>query len=128
MKFLAIIQSFFVFSTFGGLARQLLTDSDLVALALAFGGVMLVGFLLGLFPRVVGSIFILFWLIGAHYIIVFLRWLGDVPDAAPYLTSNALAIYFFALVFGVMANFEMVRDALLRRREMAQPASPMGQD
>lgn len=117
MGFLFAIQAFFTFSFLSGLANWLITDNMLASFALGAAGFIGVFMLYGMFPRLVSAFFIVAWLGTGHLIVLMIRDVLDVPDTVPLLNGTTASIYFFALVFGVFANLEHLRELMAMKQQ-----------
>lgn len=118
MKFWNALQCFFTFSVAAGLADMALRSGPLVAIAVGMAACFAIHFLYGMFPRLIGGLFILSWVGAAHMFIIVMRDLtGATENGAAFLNGNVLAIYFIAFVCGVAANFALIRDLTAMRRD-----------
>ena len=115
MNFLNALQALFTFSFAGGLANMFLTSNPLAAMAIGAAGVCAVGYLYGLFPRVVGSVYVLCWVGSAHLFILFMRDLMQ-GTHTPLLNEGTVTIYLIALACGVAANFAQIRELVAMRQ------------
>lgn len=115
MNFLNALQALFTFSFAGGLANMFLTNSPLVAIAIGVAAVCAIGYLYGLFPRVVGAIYVLSWVGAAHLVILLLRDLMQ-GNHTPLLNEGTITIYLIALSCGVAANFAQIRELVAMRQ------------